>query len=402
MHPTPTCFVGIDPGRYGHGVVALAADGQVQLREKIDNSEEAITEFMARVVDLAGGPGRALWIAEANAGDGAVLIGELLAHGEAVTALTPNEVAARRKGRRQAHKTDLIDAEICATIGRESHTALRRLAPVPETVAELRVLSRYQDGLIRDRTRLINRLRYLLSQYWPEFLASRAFAALDGDAVTALLSTFPTATMLRTQSAFELAAFLAAQRYRRRPLQRAEQLLAAAQIGRRPQEAVYGRLVAEVAAELAALKRRIGELDAEIRDRFLTLPEAPIILSLPGMSHRTGPRFLAEVGTLARFSSPDALASYAGLTPTVWQSGGSSGSHYLSRRCNLRLRQALWSSAIGSLKTPASRRFYLRKREEGKSHSQALIALARTKLRVLWTMLHAGTLFSPERALEAA
>ena len=113
---------------------------------------------------------------------------------------------------------------------------------MPETVAELRVLSRYQDGLIRDRTRLINRLRYLLSQYWPEFLASHAFAALDGDAVTALLSTFPTATRLRTQSAFELAAFLAAQRYRRRPLQRAEQLLAAAQIGRRPQEAVYGRL----------------------------------------------------------------------------------------------------------------------------------------------------------------
>ena len=132
---TPTCFVGIDPGRYGHGIVALAADGQVQLREKVDNSEEAIGELMARVVELAGGPGRALWIAEANAGDGAVLIGELLAHGEAVTALTPNEVAARRKGRRQAHKTDLIDAEICASIGRESHTGLRRLAPVPEGVS---------------------------------------------------------------------------------------------------------------------------------------------------------------------------------------------------------------------------------------------------------------------------
>lgn len=398
----PTCFVGVDPGRYGHGVVALAESAPVQLREKIANSEEAIAELIARVVALAGGPGQALWIIEATAGDGAVLIGELLARGETVTTLTPNEVAARRKGRRQAHKTDLIDAEICASIGRESHAQLRRLAPVPETVAELRVLSRYQDALIRDRTRLINRLRYLLSQYWPEFLASRTFAALDGDAVTALLSTFPTPSMLRTQSAFELAGFLAAQRYRRRPLERAKQLLAAAQIGRRSQEAVYGRLVAEVAGELAALKHRIGELDAEIRDRFLTLPEAPIILSLPGMSHRTGPRFLAEVGALARFSSPDALASYAGLTPTVWQSGGSSGSHYLSRRCNLRLRQALWSAAIGSLKTPASRRFYLRKREEGKSHSQALIAMARTKLRVLWTMLQAGTLFSAERALEAA
>ena len=63
-----------------------------------------------------------------------------------------------------------------------------------------------------------------------------------------------------------------------------------------------------------ALKRRIGKLDAEVRDRFLTLPEAPIILSLPGMSHRTGPRFLAEVGTLARFSSPDACRVVATMS----------------------------------------------------------------------------------------
>lgn len=106
--------------------------------------------------------------------------------------------------------------------------------------------------------------------------------------------------------------------------------MAAAQVGVRPQEAVYGRLVAEVAGELAALKQRIGALDAEIRDRFLSRPEARIVLSLPGMSHRTGPRFLAEVGTLERFGSLDALAAYAGLTPTLWQSGRSSGTHFLS------------------------------------------------------------------------
>lgn len=395
-------IVGVDPGRYGHGVVACTAEDAEVVRERVDNDAAAIDELVTRVVGLAGGGGQALWVIEADGGDGAVLIGELLARGELVATLTPTEVAVRRKGRRQVHKSDLIDAEVCTRIGREEQASLRRLVVIPETVAEMRVLARYQDGLIRDRTRLINRLRFLLSQYWPEFLAARAFAALDGDAVTALLVTFPTPTALRTQSPLELATFLAGQRYRRRPLERAQQLLAAAQVGVRPQEAVYGRLVAEVAGELAALKQRIGALDAEIRDRFLSRPEALIVLSLPGMSHRTGPRFLAEVGTLERFGSPDALAAYAGLTPTLWQSGRSSGTHFLSRRCNLHLRQALWSAALGSLKTPASRRFYDRKRSEGKSHHQAIIALARTKLRVLWAMLKAETLFMPERALEAA
>lgn len=395
-------IVGVDPGRYGHGIVARTAEDAEVLRERVDNDAAAIDELVTRVVGLAGGAGEALWVIEADGGDGAVLIGELLARGELVATLTPTEVAVRRKGRRQAHKSDLIDAEVCARIGREEQASLRQLVAVPQAVAEMRVLARYQDGLIRDRTRLINRLRFLLSQYWPEFLAARAFAALDGDAVTALLVAFPTPSALRTQDPLELASFLARQRYRRRPLERAQQLLAAAQVGVRPQETVYGRLVADVADELAALKRRIGALDAEIRDRFLSRPEAPIVLSLPGMSHRTGPRFLAEVGTLERFGSPDALAAYAGLTPTLWQSGRSSGTHFLSRRCNLHLRQALWSAALGSLKTPASRRFYDRKRAEGKSHHQAIIALARTKLRVLWAMLKAGTLFMPERALEAA
>ncbi len=50
--------------------------------------------------------------------------------------------------------------------------------------------------------------------------------------------------------------------------------------------------------------------------------------------------------------SPDALAAYAGMTPTLWQSGRSSGTHFLSRRCNLHLRQACWPAALGSLKTP--------------------------------------------------
>lgn len=395
-------IVGVDPGRYGHGVVARTAEDEEVVRERVDNDAAAIDELVTRVVGLAGGGGQALWVIEADGGDGAVLIGELLARGELVATLTPTEVAVRRKGRRQVHKSDLIDAEVCARIGREEQASLRRLVVIPETVAEMRVLARYQDGLIRDRTRLINRLRFLLSQYWPEFLAARAFAALDGDAVTALLVAFPTPSALRTQSSPELASFLAGQRYRRRPVERAEQLLATAQVGVRPQEVVYGRLVAEVAGELAALKQRISALDEEIRDRFLSRPEAPIVLSLPGMSHRTGPRFLAEVGTLERFGSPDALAAYAGLTPTLWQSGRSSGTHFLSRRCNLHLRQALWSAALGSLKTPASRRFYDRKRAEGKSHHQAIIALARTKLRVLWAMLKAGTLFMPERALEAA
>ena len=125
-------IVGIDPGRYGHGVVVLGPGGDALLQERIANESAAIEALVERVVASAGGPGRALWVIEADGGDGVVLIGALLARDELVATLTPTEVAARRKGRRQVHKSDLIDAELCARIGREEQTTLRRLVAVPE------------------------------------------------------------------------------------------------------------------------------------------------------------------------------------------------------------------------------------------------------------------------------
>lgn len=58
----------------------------------------------------------------------------------------------------------LVEAVMTSLAGwrAEQQATLRRLVAVPETVAEMRVLARFQEGLIRDRTRLINRLRFLL------------------------------------------------------------------------------------------------------------------------------------------------------------------------------------------------------------------------------------------------
>jgi hypothetical protein len=67
---TGSLIVGIDPGRYGHGVVVLGANDEEALRERFANEAAAIEALIDRVVELAGGPGRALWVMEADGGDG--------------------------------------------------------------------------------------------------------------------------------------------------------------------------------------------------------------------------------------------------------------------------------------------------------------------------------------------
>jgi transposase len=104
--------------------------------------------------------------------------------------------------------------------------------------------------------------------------------------------------------------------------------------------------------------------------------------------------FIAEAGDLCRFRSPHALAAAAGLAPVLRQSGkvrflhrASGGNHVLKR--------AFYECAFGSLPTPVYRAFYARKRGEGKRHHQAVIALARRRVDMLWAMLRDREPFQP-------
>ena len=104
--------------------------------------------------------------------------------------------------------------------------------------------------------------------------------------------------------------------------------------------------------------------------------------------------FIAQAGPLTRFRSADALAAAAGLAPVLHQSG--------KVRFNRRptggskaLKRVFYQSAFCSLRAPDSKAFYARKRREGKPHHQAVIALARRRIDVLWAMLHTRQAYQP-------
>ncbi len=106
--------------------------------------------------------------------------------------------------------------------------------------------------------------------------------------------------------------------------------------------------------------------------------------------------FIATAGNIARFRSPDAMAAAAGLAPVLRQSGKSRN----LRRAfggDKALTRVFYQSAFCAVSTkdPTSLAFYERKRREGKRHTQALIALARRRVAVIWTMLNHRTQFDP-------
>jgi transposase len=66
---------------------------------------------------------------------------------------------------------------------------------------------------------------------------------------------------------------------------------------------------------------------------------------------------------------------------------------------NKTLKRVFYQSAFASLRSsPNSRAFYDRKRREGQRHTQALIALARRRVNVVWAMLRDGTTYETRSA----
>ena len=124
------------------------------------------------------------------------------------------------------------------------------------------------------------------------------------------------------------------------------------------------------------------------------MPEARILMTMPGVGEIVCATFLSEVGSIDRFGSAAKLASYAGLAPKVRQSGTSVYSVSKPRGGNRRLKRVLVLSASKSIQfSEESRAYYDRKRAEGRSYNSAVTALARKRLDVMYAMLKNGTAY---------
>lgn len=295
-------------------------------------------------------------------------------------------------------KTDRRDAYVLADTGRTRRKQVHWLdAGSDELLAQLRVLNGYDIDLAADQTRLANRLRDALTSISPA-LERAVGERLHQAGVRDLLTRYPTLTALRAASQSRIERTVKARSPRiAAKVTAAVAAALAAQDVTVPAEAATGRVIAELAKELDRTCGRRDALAGEIEEAFLAHPSGELLATMPGIGPRTGARILAEVGDGSAFTSGSKLAAYAGLAPVTRQSGTSLNGESRSRRGNHRLKNAMFLAAFASLRDPASKAFYDRKRAEGKRHNAALICLARRRCDVILAMLRTRQPYQPAR-----
>lgn len=183
----------------------------------------------------------------------------------------------------------------------------------------------------------------------------------------------------------------------------AERIVSAAKSQKRemPAAKVKAALVAELASEILRTRDRLRDLDGRLEELVEADPSAEVVRSLPGMGLVLTAEFLAEAGDVLRFVSADRLAAAAGIVPALRASGGVSYQRR-ARRGNRVLKRIFYRSAFSAISChEPSQAYYRRKRSEGKTAQQAVIALARRRVNVLWAMLRDGSIYEDKSALTA-
>ena len=390
-------WVGFDVGKAFHWVCVLDGEGEEVLSRRVEASEEDLEAACSEIaalggertvgIDLMGGPATLLE---------AVLIerGEKIFH---VPGITVNRARDAYPGE---SKSDARDARVIADQLRLRRGSLQEIRPRNEVVAEMRVLVAHRRDLLQDQTRRAARLREVLLGVFPGLEA-----ALDLKREGALLAVTKVATPAGARR-------LGRARLRRRWLKAkgvrksqdlAGRIIAAAKAQHRelPAAEAKSALATELASEMLRTRGRIAELDRRLEELLAATAEAEIVRSLPGMGVVFTAEFLAEVGDSSRFASADSLAAAAGIAPVLRASGARSFQRR-ARRDNKVLKRVLYRSAFSCISHHGrSEAFYRRKRAEGKGHHQAVIALARRRVNVLWAMLRDGETYR-ERPAQTA
>lgn len=393
----PRLWAGIDAGKADHHCVVIDVDGMRLVSRRVANDEAALLELIAAVAELAGG-GDVTWAIDLNHGGAALLITLLVAHDQQVLYIPGRTVYHASGSYRGDGKTDAKDAAIIADQARMRRD-LQPLRAGDDIACELRILTSRRTDLVCDRTRVINRLRAALLEYFPAL--ERAFDYSKSKAALMLLSGYQTPDALRRLGQARLEQWLKARKVRKAATVAATAIQAAhSQHTTVAGQDIAAMMVARLAKEVMALDADITETESMIEGRFRRHHHAEILLSMPGYGVQLAAEFLAATGgDMRAFDNADRLAGVSGLAPVPRDSGRISGNLHRPRHYDRRLLRTFYLSAQVSIRCcRASKIYYERKKTEGKTHTQAVLALARRRLNVLWAMLRDHKVYQPVTA----
>ncbi len=384
-------IVGIDISKRGHEAVFIDGTGKVILKPfRFQNNLsgfhkllKAISQYQDNVCFGMEATGH-YWLS---------LFARLKKLGYQVYVINPMQTDSFRNMYIRQSKNDTRDSFLIAEVirfGRFSESGMP-----PSTLYTLRELSRNRFFLIDMRSGLKRKVVTLLDQVFPEY--ETLFSDTFGLTSTEVLKNCPTPKEICLIESSYLLKIIQEPSRKRFGMAKVEQIkeVAANSFGIELSTDFFSNMIKAHISHIDFITKQIEELEAqmvEILNQFDTKVDTII-----GVGKVLAACIISEIGDISRFSSASKLAAFAGVDPTMKQSGEYTGTrNRMSKRGSPYPRRAIWLAAtVAAHHDPAIHILYLKKRAEGKPYMTTIGHICRKLTSIIYAVMRDNKEYQP-------
>ena len=318
----------------------------------------------------------------------------LKAKGYTIYVINPIQSDSLRKMYIRQTKNDSIDSFLIAEVIRFGQFTTTSMAD--ENILAMRQLCRYRDSVISSRTEIKLRISTIMEQIFPEY--EKQFSSLWLSTSMGILEKYLTPENIENAPIDELFEIIKDKSHNR--LTRAKAIsikeAAADTFGIKIAQDAFSFQLKQLIDRMNFLDKQIEALDCQILEYYEKFD--CYLHTIPGIGIIGAATILAEIGDISRFKNSSALVAFAGIDPTVRQSGEFNSTHnHMSKRGSPYLRHAIFLAATTcSFHNSPLNAYYKKKRDQGKHHLTATGAVARKLTSVIYAVLRDSKPYEPK------
>ena len=388
-------YVGIDVAKDKHDCFAMNSDGEILIEKlTITNNLDGFETLYNSLMNFSDSLDNIKVGLEATGHYSNNILNFLTEKGFNIYLINPLQTNLYVKGQSlRKTKTDKLDAHVIATMLVSDN--LKTYIPVSYHISELKSLTRHRFRLVKENSKFKTSLVRLVDIVFPEL--PKIVSSVAQKSCLALLYELPSAKDIAECNLTHLTHLLSDNSYKHFGRDKAIQIrdLARNSIGLNSNSVSFElkqtiSIIQFIQEQLDDVEKRIKQILKEINSPILTIP---------GISFKTAGSILAEIGDISRFDSPAKLLAFAGLDPSMYQSGKFFSTHsVMVKRGSKYLRFALMTAArMVCLNDATFCTFKDRKMAEGKHYMVTMGHVAKKLVRVIYYLLKTNNIYQADK-----
>ena len=388
-------IVGIDIGKNHHEASIVSPEGkQIGRSLRFATTHKGADSLMSFIFKNIGNS-PCVFDMEATGHYWYPIYSFLKAKGYTIYVINPIQSDSLRKMYIRQTKNDSIDSFLIAEVIRFGQFGTTSMAD--ENILAMRQLCRYRDSVISSRTEIKLRIGTIMEQIFPEY--EKQFSSLWVSTSMGILEKYLTPENIENAPIDELFEIIKDKSHNRLTKAKAISIKEAAAdtFGIKIAQDAFSFQLKQLIDRMNFLDKQIEALDCQILEYYEKFD--CYLHTIPRIGIIGAATILAEIGDISRFKNSSSLIAFAGIDPTVRQSGEFNSTHnHMSKRGSPYLRHAIFLAATTcSFHNSPLNAYYKKKRDQGKHHLTATGAVARKLTTVIYAVLRDSKPYEPKK-----